>query len=356
MSQQPAPNPVMEFYNKWSDKTPFFTRTIVIIIVSEFILSFFLPLEDYLGNVTRYTIFSFEIYRIILSPLVGNSLITLILTLMSFPSMGSRLENSMGSASYLSLLGTVSITTNILFSTICLLLYMVGTRSAMYWGCQGFWTILFSLITIECLQVVIVSTLLVFFILKHSFITMFWSQQMPDAPRRLLFIPVDIPSKYMPVAMYVLFSLFGGPQLSYAVAILVGYMQAQGHLDRFRPSSQSLEELECADGSLHGASQSKGYVLAAAVGGHDAWIPINAGEATWASNSTNSSTGGSAGSASAQQHHYQQQAHTVHDSHAGGAQPAQSQHKEMVSLILTSLISVLTNSALYVLLNNPLPL
>lgn len=81
--------------------------------------------------------------------------------------------------------------------------------------------------------------------------------QAPDAPRRLLFIPVDIPSKYMPLAMYGIFFLFGGPQLSYAVAILVGYMQSRGLLDRFRPTSYALEELEAADGSLHHASRSK---------------------------------------------------------------------------------------------------
>lgn len=150
---QPPPNPVQEYYNKWADKTPYFTRTIVIVVVIEYILSFFLPFEDYLGNVPRYTLLHFELYRLILSPMVGNSIITMVLLLMSFPSMGSRLELSMGSASYLALLGTVSITTNVLFALICLLLYMVGMTGAMTWGCQGFWTILFSLITIECMQV-----------------------------------------------------------------------------------------------------------------------------------------------------------------------------------------------------------
>lgn len=125
----------------------------MIVVVVEYILSFFLPFEDYLGNVPRWTLLHFELYRLILSPMVGNSIITMVLLLMSFPSMGSRLELSMGSASYMALLGVVSVTTNVLFALICLLLYLVGTTSAMSWGCQGFWTILFSLITIECMQV-----------------------------------------------------------------------------------------------------------------------------------------------------------------------------------------------------------
>jgi hypothetical protein len=98
----------------------------------------------------------------------------------------------------------------------------------------------------------------------------------------MLFIPVDIPAKYMPLAMYGLFCLFSGLQLSYAVAIGVGYLQSQGHLDRYRPSKQALEDLEAADGSLHQVSQAKGYVTAGAVGGHDEWVPMNATQATWA--------------------------------------------------------------------------
>ena len=152
MSQE-STNPAIKFYQAWSEKTPFATRTIVIGIVVEYILSFFLPFEDYLGNETRYTLFRFEIYRLLLSPIVGNSLITLVLILMTFPSMGSKLEFSMGSASYMSLLGTLSISTNLIFSVVCLLLYLLGTSSTIYWKCNGFWTILFSLITIDCLQV-----------------------------------------------------------------------------------------------------------------------------------------------------------------------------------------------------------
>jgi membrane associated rhomboid family serine protease len=132
MSQQPSPNPVQEFYNKWSEKTPYFTRTIVIVTVIEYILSFFIPFEDYLSNIPVYSLMSFEIYRLILSPTVGNSIITLLLMLLSFPSMGTRLELAMGSASYLALLGTVSIATNVIFAVTCLLLYMIGLSSAIY--------------------------------------------------------------------------------------------------------------------------------------------------------------------------------------------------------------------------------
>lgn len=155
MSQPIAPpgNPALDFYNRWSDKTPYATRVIVIGLLVEYVLSFFIPFEAYLGNTPQYTLLHFEVYRLLLAPLVGNSILTLILSLMSFPSMGSRLEWSMGTSSFLALLGTLSLATNTLFAFVCYMLYLLGSRSVLYMKCNGFWTILFSLITIECMQV-----------------------------------------------------------------------------------------------------------------------------------------------------------------------------------------------------------
>ena len=153
MSQQPATNPVVEFYKKWSDRTPYVTRTIVVSLVVEWVVSFFLPLEIYLGNVPRYTVLHFEIYRLLVSPMVGNSILMLVLAIMSFQTFGTRWEGAIGSASFLSLMATISLMTNVIFTVLCYFLYLVGTTSAMYWECMGFWTILFALITIECLQV-----------------------------------------------------------------------------------------------------------------------------------------------------------------------------------------------------------
>jgi hypothetical protein len=110
----------------------------------------------------------------------------------------------------------------------------------------------------------------------------------------MMFIPVDIPNKYFPLALYVLFSLFGGPQLDYAISILVGYMYSKGYLDRLKPTSYYLEELEASGGLLHNVSRGSGWVLAGASLGHDAWIPVNQGE-TGAGGTNNGSSGNGSG-------------------------------------------------------------
>lgn len=149
----PPPNPVLQYYQNWSEKTPYVTRTTTIGIVIVYLLSFFWQADIYLGNTTYFTLMSFEIYRILLSPLVGNSIFAIIIIFMTYPTLGMKMESTMGSGQFLSVIGTISILTNISFNIVCLLLYFMKSAEALFYNCCGFWTIVFGLITIECMQV-----------------------------------------------------------------------------------------------------------------------------------------------------------------------------------------------------------
>ena len=153
--QQPPQggNPLAQSYNAWSEKTPFLTRIIAIITVVLYILSWFIPLDLLFSNIPRYTLYRFEIYRLILSPLVGNSLLTLILGLFMFVPSGSRFESSIGSAAFGALLLTITLSVNLLFLASCFLLYAAGINGALYWGCSDLWLWVFALMSIECFRV-----------------------------------------------------------------------------------------------------------------------------------------------------------------------------------------------------------
>mmetsp|Transcript_20813 Transcript_20813/g.28881 ORF Transcript_20813/g.28881 Transcript_20813/m.28881 type:complete len:312 (-) Transcript_20813:86-1021(-) len=224
-----------------------------------------------------FTVRHFEIYRLLLSPLVGNSILSIIIILLSYPATAQKMEYSSGSGAFLSLLLMLTVVTNIFFALLCYILYLFNVfAEAIFWRSSGFFTTLFSLITIECMM-------------------------NPDAPRRLMFIPVDIPSKYFPLALYALFSIFGGPELSFLVSIFVGYLYCKGQLDRLKPTSYQLEQLEATGagpggylrGIFHSLSRSKGWVLAGAALGHDAWIAVNANEVRATNSTSTSSSGGS---------------------------------------------------------------
>ena len=157
MSNQPQSNndnPILTFYREWSDKTPFVTRSAMILLLVTYLVSFPVDLDAYFGNVPYFSILNFEVYRLFLSPFVGNSIFNVVLMALFFPAMGARMESSIGSSAFLILMGTLSTMTNVAFVLICLFLYYVGNLAlAVFYSCSGFWLVLFGLITMECLQV-----------------------------------------------------------------------------------------------------------------------------------------------------------------------------------------------------------
>jgi hypothetical protein len=84
-------NPFLESYRAWSERTPWVTRVTTITVLVFYIISFFFDMQLYLTNIPRYTLFRFEVYRLILSPLVGNSILFLIIMLLSYPAIGKSL-------------------------------------------------------------------------------------------------------------------------------------------------------------------------------------------------------------------------------------------------------------------------
>ena len=64
-------------------------------------------------------------------------------------------------------------------------------------------------------------------------------------------------------------------------------------MNRLKLTSYYLESMEGASGSLHSVSRSRGWVLAGAALGHDAWIAVNSTTAS-AQQSSNTSTSSSA--------------------------------------------------------------
>lgn len=175
----------------------------------------------------------------------------------------------MGSGAFLFLMLTIDIAINLSFLSLCYILYFSGVSDALLWPCADFWTILFALISIDC------------------FLD-------PETTRRLLCIPYDIPSKYMPLALY-LFMVVLSAQLfiGYALSIAFGYVFVKGYLDTLKPSSYFIERLEQEGGIFRYGSRQPGWVLAATLG-HDPWIALNASSST-VRDSHPATSGGGAG-------------------------------------------------------------
>lgn len=142
------------YYRDWISKTPFVTRNTMHVLIISYSISWLFPTEILIGNTPSFSVFGYEIYRLFLSPLAGDSLVNLVFVAFSFPSMGSRIEMCVGSCAFLFLIVIVSLITNIAFAVVCIILHHCTIPEAIFYRSSGFWLVLFGLITVECSQVV----------------------------------------------------------------------------------------------------------------------------------------------------------------------------------------------------------
>lgn len=256
-------NQILAAYQGWQERTGYATRFFVLLVIVLTLLSFVLiDFTIYFSNIPAFSILHLEIYRLLLSPFVKNSIFSLIMMLFFFPTMGTQMEQQMGSAAFGGLIMTFTIVTNVLFAVLCIFLSMFGMPEALLWDCSGFWTVIFSLITVDCMKT-------------------------PDVPRKMMCLPWEIPGKYFPLALYAFFSLFGGFELSYAMAIATGYAYSQGHLEKVKLTEPYLESLEETNGLLGStAREATGWIFTVPQDGSGGYAPVNAQDSASSSSSS----------------------------------------------------------------------
>jgi membrane associated rhomboid family serine protease len=231
----PDDNPILKAYENFVRSTPFVTRRLVQVQAITWILSLWIDLGLVVGNVPQFTVFHYEVYRLILSPFICTSFISLIFCFIGFADYGKRLEYSMGSTAFAILLAVIGLTVNLLHLAICLLMYGIegGNPKWLFLPCFGVWILIFGLLSIEC-------------------------SQLPASSTRRLFV-VEVPIRYYPLALLVLFSLFGGFQSSYVLSIGIGYAYQQGKLDKLKVDPVRIQSWEQTT-TLEGYVSQQGWI------------------------------------------------------------------------------------------------
>ena len=162
MSSQPdqagSSNPFGTYIEEFQERTPSITKFLIISLIITYLISWIFATDEYFADIPYYTYFNFELYRLILSPWVGNSLILLIVGIIFLVGIGYKSENGQGSLHFLYDISLILLVTNISFGLLCIILYIGGQSSALLWSCAGIWYICFGLVTIECMQVYILIT------------------------------------------------------------------------------------------------------------------------------------------------------------------------------------------------------
>jgi membrane associated rhomboid family serine protease len=197
------PNPILSAYEGFVRDTPLVTRYVLTTLFMTWFLSFFIDPFFALSNIPYYSLLRFEVYRIILSPFLCSNLLSLVFAYLSFNTSGKRLEFSMGSTAFGWLLVTVGMATNIAFIALCFVLSALTNEEGwVHRSASGIWTILFGIISIECVSASQASL------------------------RQYQIFSVSIPTLYYPLVLWGIFSLLGGFSLGDLISVGIGYAYA----------------------------------------------------------------------------------------------------------------------------------
>lgn len=242
----PPPNPMLSAYEEFTRSTPFVTRSLLHIQAVSYLVSWIFNPYYALANIPHFVVFQYEIYRLLLSPLVNTSLINLVFVFWSFVYTGRRLEQSLGSTQFAWLCICVGLLTNLAFLTFSLVLYMLDgfEKSHLFGASEGMWIVLFGLIALECCQA-------------------------PRGTKRQLFV-LSVPTLYYPLALFVLFGLLSASfSFAHLLSIGIGYAYGFGYLEKSKLPGQKAHQWE--ETWLHTWTRREGWVTAPAALGSDAW-------------------------------------------------------------------------------------
>lgn len=246
MPSNPIPpnNPILNAYEQFVTDTPLVTRYVLTTLVVTWVAGFFADLSYATATIPYFCIYRFEIYRIIISPFICQSLLSLVFAVFSFTDNGKRLEFSMGSTAFGWYLLTMTVCTNVGFLMLLFLAHgLSGETGFLWYRSIGIWTILFGLIATDC------------------------SKAPRDSQRRLFFF--NVPTIYFPIALWALFALFGGMDLADFLSVGVGYAYGYGLLDKLKLRSTRFHQWE--ETVLANFTQRPGWVVGHAATGDAAW-------------------------------------------------------------------------------------
>lgn len=88
----PTPNPVLTAYESYVRDTPIVTRYILNATVISYITGFFFNPAYLLANIPTFTIYKFQLYRIVTSPMICTDILSIFFTFMGFMNHGLKLE------------------------------------------------------------------------------------------------------------------------------------------------------------------------------------------------------------------------------------------------------------------------
>jgi len=185
------------------------------------------------------------VWRLFTGLLMHGDLMTLLFAVLSYLPTAMEVERKIGTVPMIWRFWTLGLISNLLFITVC------GITGIQQIG-MGLWPLLFVDLVIQCMEA-------------------------PDNAMNLCCLPIQIPAKYYPPVLLLIFTLFmGGPQICLFAGLIVGYIYHYGFLNRIKLSNARATAWE-AKGCLKSIAEKESFIKTGALGPTMAGEIINPG-------------------------------------------------------------------------------
>ena len=185
--------------NIWNN-IPLYVRFIMLSSLVIYLINLLIPIIGfYLANVPFYTIYKFQLWRVVTTSFLNTSIINILFGLLAWVSDGSSLERSMGTVKYMFTFVINGIMIQLIHTLVMFVIYLVlqtdkilsmNVVSGYHVENNGLWPIIMAEITLLCMA-------------------------NPNTPMRLFFFPCELQAKFYPFILFAFFVLISGFQIQF---------------------------------------------------------------------------------------------------------------------------------------------
>ena len=193
--------------NSIIDRLPFFIKIVVFSTLIFFLINLFTSyISFYLINIPYFTIFHFQIWRLVTTPFITTGIINIILSLLFWYRDAVKLEEEIGTIKYMFNFFIMSFFIQSLYCLLMLFISLIIQNTVILrlklnaGGLEnsGLWPILMCELTLLCLS-------------------------NPDQEMRFFCFPCIIKAKYYPLVLFCIFTIISGFNVDFEIICAIGY-------------------------------------------------------------------------------------------------------------------------------------
>jgi membrane associated rhomboid family serine protease len=195
-----------------------------------YILNLFISyISFFLTNIPLFTIYKFQLWRLITNVFITTSLLNIIFAFLSWIKDAIELENRNGTLKYMIIFFINSIFIQIIYCFILVLCYLLTNNKLILTlniimgkvENNGIWPLIMGELTLLCMT-------------------------NPEVPMRVFFFPCEVKAKYYPIVLFFLFVMFNGMQIDFGVlsGIIYGLLYHYLLRNKLQITDQFIQKLE----------------------------------------------------------------------------------------------------------------